>query len=154
MGKYDKLKGLVPTYKEALSDLKKEYSEKTEDELLEEFSKTKEQKKDLEKTLKDVDRKLTAIEETLVEVFEARNITNVTSSKFGVFAVRTKVYVHQKDKEALHTWLKENKYEDLIKPQVNAQVLNALFTDILSNSSLPEHAGVQVFLKSSISNTK
>ena len=153
MGKYDKFKGTVPTYKEALEDLKKLYVEKTDNELLEAFSKAKNQKKRLEKIMKELDRKLTAIEETLVEALEAKDITNLTSTTHGAFAVRTRVFVHQKDKEKLHKWLREHKYGDLIKPQVNAQVLNALFSDILSNSSLPENAGVQVFLKSSISNT-
>ena len=154
MGKYDQFRGKIPTFKEALADLKAKYSDFEQKQLLEKFSELKEKKKNLDQQLKDVDRELIAVMEVLVEQFEAEDITQVKSGTLGTFSRRTKVYVNQKDKEKLKRWLRENNYGDIIKEQVNPQVLNALMTDILSSGSLPEDAGIEVFLKESIANTQ
>lgn len=153
MGKYDKFKGMLPTYKEALADLKKEYSQLSEQELLSEFAEVKSRKKALETTLQEAERELTAITEVLVEEMEGKDLTQIKHSKLGTFSTRTKVYVQQKDVTKLKKWLRDNQYGDIIKEQVNHNVLNALMTDILTNGSLPNDAGIEVFLKSSITNT-
>lgn len=153
MGKYDKFKGLIPTFKEALADLKREYAEYDESALLAKFTELKEEKKEITEQLKEIERELTAITEVLVEEMEARDLTQLKNSKLGTFSVRTNIFVTQKDKSKLLKWLKRNGYEDLIKDHVNPKVLNSLFSEMLVSGSLPNDAGVEVFLKSNITNT-
>lgn len=153
MGKYDKFKDFLPTYKEGLQNLKKEFGELEGDALLEKYQELKARKKALETTLKEADQEFTAITEVVVEKMEEGNLTQIKHSKLGTFSTRTNVYVSQKDKEKLFEWLRKNQYGDLIKEQVNAKVLGGLFAEILKDSSLPENAGVEVFLKSAITNT-
>lgn len=153
MGKYDKFKGMIPTYKAAVFDLKKEFSGLSETELLEKFSELKDHKRALEASLKEVEKELTAVTEVLVEEMEGRELTQLKHSRLGLFSTRTKVYVQQKDLTALKKWLRENEYGDIIKEQVNHNVLNSLMIDILSHGSLPNDAGINVFLKSGITNT-
>ncbi len=152
MGKYDKLRGLVPSYKEALSELKKQYADFDDTDLLQKFSELKSQKQTLDLRTQLLEKDLAAVTELLIEKMEAKNLTQLKNSKLGTFSLRTNVYVTQKDKERLFTWLRENDYGDVIKEQVNPKVLNSLFADILSNSSLPDDAGVDVFLKHNITN--
>lgn len=151
MGKYSKLKNLVPTYKEALEDLKRMYVNAEQNELMEMLSQVKEEKKRLEKELKEVNQRITAIEEVLIELMESQDITQIKNSSLGTFSIKTQVFVSPRDKEAMYRWLRANGHGSIIKESVHNKALNSLFSEILQEESIPEEAGVNVFLKSSIS---
>ncbi len=153
MGKFDKYKGVVPSYKQAVADIKDTFKGKPEGELLDDFSELKGEKKKRVEDLKETEKTLTAITEVLVEDMEERELTQLKNSRLGLFSVRTKVYVTVNDKQKLFQWLRDNDYGDLIKEEIHHQTLNELFSEILTNGSLPEDAGVSVFLKSNITNT-
>lgn len=150
MGKYDKFKEILPTYKEALEEITKEYAHLTQTQLLEKFTELKNKREEIKDQLKEIEKEFTAVTELLVDRFEAESISHIKNSDLGSFNTRTSVFVNLTDKDKLHEWLRENNYGDVIKEGVHPKVLNSLFTDILESSSLPEDAGVQVFLKTGI----
>ena len=150
MGKYDRLKGVVPTHREATDDARQRYQKWSIEQLMEKFLELKNKKEALKDQLSEIEPDLAALTEIFLETLEEKDLTSLKSTKFGTFSTRESVYVSVKDRDVLHAWLRDNNYGDMIKEQVHPTALNSLFSEILLTEGLPKDSGVEFFIKPKI----
>ncbi len=100
----------------------------------------KEQKKQLEDTLKDINAAIEETNEKMVQIMTQQEIQNFNRAG-QLFYLNTRTFASPAagQQEALYSWLKENGYGDLVKETVYSQTLSAFIKELLEeDDELPE----------------
>lgn len=156
MGKYSKLRGVVPTFEEDVS-----YQAKVNDakqlllsaENLEAanvnrlaalFAARKAMKDAHEETISELNVEIEALSQLLCDALEDQSIQKVELASGAVLFLQDTPYPKVVDKEALLEWIKKNKMSSLLG--INHQTLKGLTNELLV-SGKPAPVGVEVYLK-------
>lgn len=152
MGKYSKYKDTMvkfqqePSWQQEIDALKPEILKLKNAEISEYFSGLKDEKAELEKQIKEINTKLEACSQILVERLEEDGITSFKTD-LGTFYIKDEPYSSVSDRPAFYSWVRENKLEDLFT--IHYQTMSGMVKERLENGEeLPP--GISVFMKSSI----
>ena len=106
----------------------------------------KDQKSDLEDSLKAVNKSIRDLaEKRIPEEMENKDIDKYTVDGIGTVYTQVEVYsnVLKEDRERWHEWLRESGNEDMITNQVNPQTQKAFIKERLANGlDYPEFVNV------------
>lgn len=101
------------------------------------YRKLRDAKKDLEAALKDTNAQIAEVEEQLVAQMVDSEVQNF--SRDGMqFYLSTQTYASPvaQRRDDLHTWLKMNGFEGLVKETVHAQTLSAFIREQLEEAEV------------------
>ena len=156
MGKYSHLKGKLDNYQHESEYQKRIDEEKLEihtlrpGELAERLVKLRVNKGELGGQLSEVNMKLEAINQILINWLESEAITSLKTEDGTTLYIRDEPYCSIEDQRKLYAWIKKTKHTELVG--VRWQTLNALVKEQLTSKTkmgqIPP--GVKVFIKSSI----
>jgi len=157
MGKYTKLRGVLPafqeesSYQDKVNDEKKlllAHAENMEDANINRFASLygagKAAKDALEEQISAINIRLEALSQLLVEAMENQGADKIQLSTGATVYIQDTPYPQVKDREALMAWINKNKMALLLS--VNYQTLKGMTNDMLVAGKKPPE-GVEVFLK-------
>ena len=157
MGKYTKLRGVVPAFVEEKSYQDRINAEKqlllanaenseaaNVNRLAALFAAYKAKKDDLESQVSDLNVGLEALSQLLCDALTDQSIEKLTLSNGATGFIQDTPYPQVKDKDALMAWIKKNKMQSLLG--INYQTLKGLTNERLV-AGQPPPTGVEVFLK-------
>jgi len=131
-------------YRKKIVDQKAEYAGKSSADLAKLYTELRDDKDDLEEELKGINGKIQALQELLIESFEADDLSAVRTTNGYLVSTKYDPYASVKDKEAFRHWVIENGYENLLT--LPWQTTNAISKTLLeSGEAAPD--GVEVYLK-------
>lgn len=106
-------------------------------------------KKSLEEEVKDINGRITAVQETFVEMMENNDMQNFSIKDLGMFYISSDVHPKMVNQDALFADLKSRGAGDLIKPTIHSKTLKAYVKECLENSNeVPQ--GVEIYTKTSV----
>lgn len=115
--------------------------------LAERFSVARIEKEDLERQLKDINERLTSIEDNLVDLMESSELTALKTEAGHHLSLRGSCYPTVADKPAFMGWIESNGYHDALT--MHHSTLKSLCKELLEEAKpLPD--GVEAFMKSRI----
>jgi hypothetical protein len=131
-------------YRKKITDQKAAYEGKSSADLAKIYTELRDEKDDLEEELKGINGKIQAIQELLIESFEADDLSAVRTTNGYLVSTKYDPYASVKDKEAFRHWVIANGYENLLT--LPWQTTNAISKTLLeSGEAAPD--GVEVYLK-------
>ena len=131
-------------YRKKIQDKKREYDGRSSADLARLYTEARDEKDDLEEELKGVNGRIQAIQELLIESFEADDISAVRTANGYLVSTKYEPYASVKDKETFKKWVIDNGYENLLT--LPWQTTNAISKTLLeSGEAAPD--GVEVYLK-------
>jgi hypothetical protein len=131
-------------YRKKIVDQKAEYAGKSSADLAKLYTELRDDKDDLEEELKGINGKIQALQELLIESFEADDLSAVRTTNGYLVSTKYDPYASVKDKEAFRHWVIENGYENLLT--LPWQTTNAISKTLLESGEAPPD-GVEVYLK-------
>lgn len=108
--------------------------------LADKLTELRDQKGELTDQLKDVNSKIEELNETMVEIMINEEMPSFKRSG-RTFFLNTRTFASPKggQREAMHNWLKENGFADLIKETVHSSTLSSFAKEYIDeNDELPE----------------
>jgi len=123
---------------------KYEHARKSSADLAKAYTELRDDKDDLEEELKGINGKIQALQELLIESFEADDLSAVRTTNGYLVSTKYDPYASVKDKEAFRHWVIENGYENLLT--LPWQTTNAISKTLLESGEAPPD-GVEVYLK-------
>lgn len=145
----DKLRQFVPepTYQDAVDEIKKVWVKLSPKEMGEEFKGLKLRKIEISDEEKEINMKIEALSQLLVEWMEREEIESVRLDSGGVLTQTLSPYPRVVDEEQLLAWLREEHPTERLK--LPWAVLERIVRERLEEGHpLPD--GVEVFLKNSV----
>jgi len=115
--------------------------------LAERFSVERIKKEDLEGQLKEINERLTSIEDNLVDLMESSDLTALKTAAGHHLSLRGSCYPTVADKPAFMNWIEDNGFHDALT--MHHSTLKAMCKELLEEARpLPD--GVEAYMKSRI----
>lgn len=108
------------------------------------YTRLRDEKDDIEEEIKILNAKITAIQELMIDKFEAEEISAIRTQNGYLVSSKYDPYASVKDKEAFIAWVKKEGYEGLLS--VQWQTMNSMTKELIEAGMAPPD-GVEVFLK-------
>ncbi len=142
----------IPSDRQKEKDkLKNSFLSLNQNELIKKIGALKNEKKNLEQDLKDVNLELEAIVDASHELFEEWKIETIRTSD-GYLSTGHDIYCSVTNREEAISWLRRNDLESILKMDFFWQTFNAAIKERAQNAlNLPEDSnGIKIYLKPKI----
>ena len=153
MGKYNHLastliaKPEVHSYQEKVDRAKDQIEATTQIELVRQLLIVRKEKVEAKETLSEIQIRLKAIEQMLINGFESVGITNLKLESGESISTQMKPWSKVDDKRLFRSWCVANGYEDLL--ELPWQTMNGLVCHRLEEG-MPEPDGVSAFIETRV----
>jgi hypothetical protein len=133
-----------PSYQEKINETKSQFIGLETSELAKHFNIGKQQKKELEEQISDINVGLAALSQLLVENLKGQDLQKVTLAAGGTVYLSVEVYPSTADKNTVREWAVEQGMSEILT--VNYRTLQGIVKERLEDGLEPP-PGVEVYLK-------